>query len=105
MPSKASTNVAAKNIIVHVNSRLGSAVNYGTSKAKVLTIGKAFFTVRYLAEGLTNTALATNTERFPISNDKVVYNGGWGTHHTIVKGFEEVMAIYKEIYGAETEDN
>ena len=99
MPSKAkSTNVASRNIIVTVEHRLGG-MNKNAQKAKVLTIGPEFITVRYVPQGEYSGALKTITEKFSIKNQKFSNDGGWITHHTITTGFEEILKVHKELYG------
>lgn len=98
MPKK-SNNVATRNIIL-VSQTTGMGVKHNT-RLKLLTVGKQWFMVRILNSGIGEGGLLTLQDKYPITNDKVIYNSRWPTYYKIIEGMDKVLEIHKELYGDE----
>jgi hypothetical protein len=93
----ASKNVAAQKLMVKLRRRLGSAVDFGSTPAKVISISEKNVVLRPIYEQRPHDAAHV---RIPIETGcRVDYTGGWGTYTEIdTEGLVKIRALQKELF-------
>lgn len=98
IPANKTVNVAARNLMVVYDTRLGSAAHYGNTAAKIISINLSHVVVRPIHP---EREFGTGTMRFNIDNMRhTQYDSGWGTYRTFLDESQKIIRdLYQEIFG------